>query len=191
MIVSCTGEGSVNISNCPIKRSCSDLKKSTIYLIAKTELLYLFQHGFFTRYVVTIWALWTCSISGAGIRLLPSSMEEQWFLHRRAKPTGCSWKMHERWSEQWRMMKGLAIFCWEPSFAIKICATYFELLLPGSSRQSLQWGHQLAEEQIIPKCRAVEISAPSPGTVGGRKAWCRQSPGSRMMWCWLVCTPAA
>lgn len=62
------------------------------------------------------------------------------------------------------MTEGPAIFCCEPSFAFNICAMYFGLLLPGSLWQSLLWGHRLEEVQIIPKCEAVEIPAPSPGT---------------------------
>lgn len=162
------------------------------YLMSKTELsIYPFQPGFLTSYAVTLWALWTCGTSGAGVRLLHSSMEEQRFLHGRAKPAGCSWGVRERWSEWWRMRKGPAIFCCEPSFAINICTTHFELLLPGSLRQSLLWGHRLAEVQIIPKCGAPDIPAPSPGTESWRKDWCRQSPGPRMMWYWLVRTPSA
>lgn len=164
-----------------------------MYFVPKTELLFAFQPGFLTRWVV-VWAQWTRDTSGAAARPLLSSMKGQRVFAQESETPRMqlegAWKV-----ERWRVMMGLVIFCCEPRFAMKIWATYFELPLPCSLWQSLLWGQWLVEVPIIPKCRAIEKFAPSSGwrafPEGWKKHLCKHLPGPKTMWCWLVCTLAS
>lgn len=127
-IVPCVGEGNINISNCPMKRSRSYLK-NIHYLFnlqnwapISSPAQLLKEMCCNTVSPINTWYFWGWHQGSAlqhGRAMIPP-----WESQTHRMQLEGVWKV-----EWWRTMKGPAIFCCETSFATKICATHFELLL--------------------------------------------------------------